>query len=123
MTASAYKISLSMVLAAMIVLLPTELWAAGNDPFAALCSRVNSAWVEGRKIAYIIGGIGTLSLGVMAFFGRFAWSKFFAMLGGLFIISFFSEIMIFVGTGPTGMSNGSGCSGGFNADGMGPQAP
>lgn len=87
-----------MLALAVVMVVPIDVLAATTgDPFKPLCDRVRTAWVEGRKIVYIIAGIATLSLGVMAFFGRFGWSKFFAMLGGLFIISFIDQIMSFAG--------------------------
>ena len=95
------------LLVAFVTIMPVDVWAAGDDPFKPLCERIGTAWVEGRKIVYIIAGVATLSLGVMAFFGRFSWGKFFAMLGGLFIISFFTEVLKFAGVGATDLSGNS----------------
>ncbi len=95
----------------MIMVVPFDVWAADN-PFKTLCDRVDTAWNTGRKIVYIMGGIGALSLGVLAFFGRFQWSRFFALLGGLFIIAIFDQILSFTGTDGGFTSSGQlGCSG------------
>ncbi len=82
------------VIAAAVLLLPQEVLA---DPFASAQEKVSDAWTEGKKIVYIIGGVGALALGVLAFFGRFKWATFFALVGGIFMIAIFAEILTYLG--------------------------
>jgi hypothetical protein len=44
-----------------------------------------SAWAQ--KIVFGIAGLGAVALGALAFFGRFTWSWFFGLIGGLLLIS------------------------------------
>ncbi len=88
-----------VLLAAFAMVVPVDVWAQNaSQPFDTLCARVSTAWEVGRKIVYIIGGVAALSLGVLAFFGRFKWTTFFALVGGLFIIAIFDQILNYTGT-------------------------
>lgn len=87
-----------MMAVAVITVLPIDVWAADN-PFGTLCNRINETYTQGRQIVYVIAGIATLSLGVLAFFGRFRWSTFFAMVGGIFVIAIFDQILGFASNG------------------------
>jgi hypothetical protein len=40
-----------------------------------------------QKIVFGIAGLGAVALGALAFFGRFTWSWFFGLIGGLVLIS------------------------------------
>ena len=40
-----------------------------------------------QKIVFGIAGLGAIALGALAFFGRFTWSWFFGLIGGLVLIS------------------------------------
>lgn len=93
-----HKIAWIVILAGAAMIVPMDVWA--NDPFAPLCDRLGEAYVSSRKIVYVIAGIATLSLGTLAFFGRFKWTTFFAMVGGLFMISIFDQILGFATQAP-----------------------
>ena len=93
-----------MMAVAVITVLPINGWAADN-PFSTLCSRINETYTNGRQIVYVIAGIATLSLGVLAFFGRFRWTTFFAMVGGIFVIAIFDQILGFASNGAVTSAN------------------
>lgn len=40
-----------------------------------------------QQVVYGIGGLGAIALGALAFFGRFTWSWFFGLVGGLVLIA------------------------------------
>ena len=40
-----------------------------------------------QRIVFGIAGLGAVALGALAFFGRFTWSWFFGLIGGLVLIS------------------------------------
>jgi hypothetical protein len=97
-----WKVTLLVLVTSFVTVVPYDAWAQlagpvnGNDPFGALCLKVQDTWNKGRKIVYIISGIGALALGVMAFFGRFKWTTFFALCGGIFIIAIFENILTYL---------------------------
>lgn len=102
-----------VILAAAALVIPFDVWAGGADPFGATRNRVCETWKQSRTIVYVIGGVATLSLGVLAFFGRFKWTTFFALVGGLFMIAIFDQILGFAtaqGSGVNGVVTSTGCS-------------
>ncbi len=102
-----FRTVLACLLTAAILLIPQDVWAAGAssaDPFASLREKTLDAYLQGRRIAYVISGLGALSIGVGAFFGRFKWSTFFALMGGLFMISIFEQIVHWLGVTSTPFS-------------------
>ncbi len=46
---------------------------------------------------YGLGGIGAMALGVLAFMGRFQWTWFFGILGGLAMIAGFDQAITYMG--------------------------
>ena len=60
--------------------------AVGNF-FAGSESVVDTTARQGQYIIYALGGIAALGLGALAVMGRFSWSWFFAMLGGLVMVA------------------------------------
>jgi type IV secretory pathway VirB2 component (pilin) len=104
-----WQILTAVLVAAAALVVPVDVWAAGGDPFDTLCDRVQGAWDGGRKIVYIIGGIAALTLGVLAFFGRFKWTTFFALVGGIFLIAIFDQVLQYAGAGGTYAENDIGC--------------
>jgi hypothetical protein len=40
-----------------------------------------------QQVVYGVGGLGAIALGALAFFGRFQWSWFFGLIGGLGLIA------------------------------------
>jgi len=40
-----------------------------------------------QQVVYGLGGLGAIALGALAFFGRFQWSWFFGLIGGLAMIA------------------------------------
>lgn len=40
-----------------------------------------------QQVVYGLGGLGAIALGAMAFFGRFQWTWFFGLIGGLALIA------------------------------------
>ena len=109
-----WRILSVIMFAAAALVIPVDVWASGSvdaTAFDRLNQRVCTGWEEGRKIVYIIGGVAALSLGVLAFFGRFKWTTFFALVGGLFMIAIFDQILRFAGV-TTGTECGSLTTGG-----------
>ncbi len=104
-----WSVMFVVLFAAAALFIPVDVLASGGDPFAKLSNRVCTTWTESKKIVYIIGGIAALTLGVLAFFGRFKWTTFFALVGGMFLIAIFDQIVGFATTG--GQSANSGCAG------------
>lgn len=98
------NLALFFVLAAACMIFTVDPAMAQTAPFDTLCTKVYQAWDRGKKIVYIIGGIGALALGVLAFFGRFKWTTFFALVGGIFVIAIFGQIITYIaqGTSDTG---------------------
>ena len=48
---------------------------------------------------YGLGGMGAMALGVLAFMGRFQWTWFFGILGGLALIAGFDQGIEYFGGG------------------------
>ncbi len=48
-------------------------------------ARKTSAYAQ--KVVFGVAGLGAIALGALAFFGRFTWSWFFGLIGGLVLIT------------------------------------
>lgn len=101
MTNQYWRILGLVLFAGVALMIPADAWATsgGTQIFNNLCAKTNEAWTQGRRIVYVIGGIAALSLGVLAFFGRFKWTTFFALLGGLFLIAMFDQVLQYATSG------------------------
>jgi type IV secretory pathway VirB2 component (pilin) len=71
--------------------------AAAAGVFDSVKSKTSDIYTNARNIVMIIGAIGVLGLGVMAFFGKFKWTWAASLLGGLALIAFVSEILTYFG--------------------------
>lgn len=60
-------------------------------------SRVQAVYTQTATIVWYIGAFGIIVLAVLAFFGRFPWTRFFALAGGLFLIAFIQQLIQFLG--------------------------
>ena len=47
-------------------------------------------------IVYTIGGLGLIVLAIFAFFGRFKWTYFFALAGGIFLVAVTNQLIVFL---------------------------
>jgi hypothetical protein len=56
---------------------------------------------------YGLGGIGAMALGVLAFMGRFQWTWFFGILGGLAMIAGFDQAITYMGGDNTTILDGT----------------
>jgi len=95
---------LGLVLVAAVAIMAPDMAWADAAPFTSLKSRVCDTWTNGKSIVYVIGGIAALTLGVLAFFGRFKWTTFFALVGGIFLIAIFDQILSFASQGGSAAS-------------------
>lgn len=97
----AWRVMAMFLVAAAVMVIPMDAWAtsAGTDTavFQNAKQVTQTAWRQGKTIVYIIAGIGALALGVLAFFGRFKWTTFFALCGGIFVIAMIAEIIDYLG--------------------------
>ncbi|MGE0252228.1 MAG: hypothetical protein AB7G80_06390 [Dongiaceae bacterium] len=108
-TASFY----ALVAAALVLLVPSSLWAqvgaGGASPFARLDEQANRAFCEARQLVYVMGGMGSLGVGTMAFFGRFSWKWFFSVISAIAILSLTEQFINYAVPG-TGAAVLSACS-------------
>ena len=88
----AWTVTLMVLLAAGAYLLP-DAALADDTIFTSAQDVVGYGFAGTRKVAGIVGGLGAIGLGVMAFFGRFRWSWFFALVGGLGVIFLATEFI------------------------------
>lgn len=49
-----------------------------------------------RQFAFVAAGIGAFALIIMAFFGKFKWTTFFSLIGGLIVIAGLKGILEFI---------------------------
>jgi hypothetical protein len=50
---------------------------------------VDDSAVSGKKVAYGLGGLGTVALSALAFFGRFNWNWLWGLMGGLMLVGLY----------------------------------
>ena len=66
---------------------PTQL----EDPFSQIMSggevTVKKGTIYSQKMLFGLAGLGATATGVMAFFGRFRWNRFFILVGALLIMA------------------------------------
>jgi len=77
-----------------------------GDIFQTLQQKGAQTFTNVRNISFIVGAFGLVAIGVMAYFGRFNWKHFAALIGGLVIISGAASAIRYV----TGQDNSSGAS-------------
>ncbi len=57
------------------------------DVFKSTEKLVDNTVQRSQVVVYGIGGLGAIALGALAFFGRFTWSWFLGLIGGLVLIA------------------------------------
>jgi type IV secretory pathway VirB2 component (pilin) len=67
--------------------------AQDASPLRKLIPGADTATSGLQSITYGIAGLAAIGLGALAFFGRFKWSWFFAIVGGLAVIALTLEIV------------------------------
>jgi hypothetical protein len=95
-----YWIYLAIVLAVVLAFYANDAALAGGRPsdagiwsgqagpvFEKGKTGINTGFNQTRNIVYGVGGIGAIGLGALAFFGRFQWAWFWALIGGLSLIA------------------------------------
>jgi hypothetical protein len=50
---------------------------------------VDESAVSGKKVAYGLGGLGTVAMSALAFFGRFNWNWLWGLMGGLMLVGLY----------------------------------
>jgi hypothetical protein len=83
------------LLTVVIVVSMTD--SALATPLQKLNPFAEDAMAGTEKVAYALGGFAAISVGVMAFFGRFSWGGLFALIGGLALVAGASLIVTAVG--------------------------
>jgi type IV secretory pathway VirB2 component (pilin) len=101
----------TILLAAAIAFLALEpnlafATSSTGDIFQTLQNKGAQTFTNVRNISFIVGAFGLIAIGVMAYFGRFNWKHFAALIGGLVIISGASAAIKYI----TGQDNSSGSS-------------
>lgn len=81
---------LTAVVAAVALIAPD---AADAAVFDDVKTKTKDIYTNARNIVMIVGAIGVLGLGVMAFFGKFKWTWAASLLGGLALIALVTEIL------------------------------
>jgi len=85
------------VMAAILVGLPSDAFAQGI--LTAGLQRVQAVQTAAVQAVYAVGTIGLVVLGVFAFFGRFKWTHFFALAGGMFLVVLATQLFSFIQSG------------------------
>lgn len=62
-------------------------------------SKVQEVYDAVRQVIYYVGGLGLIVLAIFAFFGRFKWTHFFALAGGLFLVGATDQLIQYLGDG------------------------
>ena len=55
--------------------------------FTQTATILDNTLSNAELLTYGMGGLGAIGLGVMAFFGKFQWTWFFGLVGGLVLIA------------------------------------
>ncbi len=84
-----------MLAVALVMYTGNDAWAqergiwGGNEGelFKFAKTGVESGFNQTRNVVYGVGGMGAIGLGALAFFGRFQWAWFWALVGGLSLIA------------------------------------
>lgn len=71
--------------------------AVNTQILTSASSRVQAVYQQVSTIVWYIGAFGIIVLAILAFFGRFPWTRFFALAGGLFLIAFIQQLIQFLG--------------------------
>ena len=56
-------------------------------------TKIQTIYDAVRKVLYYVGGLGLIVLAIFAFFGKFKWTHFFALAGGLFLIGIADQLI------------------------------
>lgn len=58
-------------------------------------TKICQVYQTAKNIVFIIGGLGLIVLAIFAFFGRFKWTHFFALAGGIFLVAMTTQFLAF----------------------------
>lgn len=76
---------------------------AAQGVWTTLQSKTSEGFTNTRNLVFLLGGFGIIGLAVMAFFGRFQWKWFAALIGGMVLLAVTGSVIEYVTT-----SNSSG---------------
>lgn len=82
--------------AAVLIGLPSDAFAQGI--LSAGIQRINTVQQYAVSATFSLGTIGLVVLGVFAFFGRFKWTHFFSLAGGMFLVTMATQLFSFIAT-------------------------
>ena len=66
-----------------------------GDVFSSVATTTQTLFTEVRNVLMVVGALGVLGLGAMAFFGHFKWSWAVSLAGGLILIAFAAQAVKF----------------------------
>lgn len=88
------------------ILLSAPLHASGGDSFLTSgLAIIIETYEQAKTSIYFVTGIAIIVLAVLAFFGRFGWTKFFSICGGVFLVAMTDELMSFLYMNSSGTSS------------------
>jgi hypothetical protein len=82
--------------------------ASAEALFGSASQRLCEAYQFGKGIIYVVAGIGVLILGAFAMLGRFDFSKFFAVAGGIFLAGSAEQLIGMLGGSASGCGGSAG---------------
>jgi uncharacterized membrane protein len=86
--------ALFSIAAAVLLLVPSDAFAQTVLDEAA--KRIVTVASFATMTVYSVGTIGLVVLGAFAFFGRFKWAHFFALAGGMFLVTMSTQLFSFL---------------------------
>jgi hypothetical protein len=81
---------------------------ASANVWQTLQSKASEGFVNTRNLVFLLGGFGIIGLAVMAFFGRFQFKWFAALIGGMVLLAVTGSMIEYVTTDSSGGSITSG---------------
>lgn len=96
-----------------LALIATPLFAGtgSTDIIGGAQTVILEIYTGARSTIYIGAALGIIVMATLAFFGRFGWTKFFAICGGVFLVAMTDQLLMF-------LNAGEGATGGLAAAGL-----
>ena len=85
---------------------------SGSSIISSAQSIVSQVYTGAKSTIYVVAALAIIFMAILAFFGRFQWSKFFTICGGVFLVAVADQLLEFLGgtAASTGItSSGSTC--------------
>lgn len=90
-----FRNALSVLIATLVVACVIAVAAdpAYADFLGTAESKIQQLYESMKRVVFIVGAIGIIVLAVFAFFGRFKWTTFFMIAGGIFLVGITSQLI------------------------------